>query len=181
MSSLSRKSFALFLAAAFAVGGAIPAGASDRERRFFEQIEGQWTGPGEIVAGKYEGTKFVCNLTGSVPDRNAGMALEGGCRVGLFNKKMSARVERAGGGYRGTFLDGANGEGLDVTGGRVGDKHVVFSIHRQELTGAMQARIADENTMNVTISVHVGDELVPVIGVSLKRTDDRTVGAITSK
>lgn len=181
MSSLSRKSLALVLTAAFAAGAVFPAGASDRERRFFEQIEGRWTGPGEIVAGKYEGTKFVCNLTGTVPDDNVGMALDGGCRVGLFNKKMSARVERARSGYRGTFLDGADGEGLDVTGGRVGDKNVVFSIHRQELTGAMQARIADGNTMNVTISVHVGDELVPVIGVQLERTDGQAVGAITSK
>lgn len=181
MFPLSRNCLVLSLATAFAFGAVFPAGASDRDRRFFEQIEGHWTGPGEIVAGKYEGTKFVCNLTGTVPEDTAGMALDGGCRVGLFNKKMSARVERAQSGYRGTFLDGAEGEGLDVTGGRVGQENVVFSIHRNELTGAMQARIADENTMNITISVHVGEELVPVIGVRLERTDDRAVGAIASE
>jgi hypothetical protein len=152
--------------------------ASERERQFFRQVEGRWSGPGEIVAGKYKGTKFVCNFTGSQPEGKVGMSLDGGCRVGLFTQKMSASIEKARKGYRGNFMDGAAGKGLDVIGGTVSGNKVVFSLNRKSLDGAMLARLPDDNTMNVTVSVKVEDELVPVIGLSLKRLDQRQVGSI---
>lgn len=162
------------------IGTVQDADASERERRFFSSVEGRWSGPGEIVAGKYKGTKFVCNFVGSTPDGKIGMALDGGCRVGLFTQKMSAAIEKSGGqGYRGTFMDGAAGKGLDVVGGSVASNRVVFRLVRNSLNGAMQARMADGNTMNVTVSVKVEDEMVPVIGMSLKRLDGRSVGSLT--
>ena len=39
--------------------------------------------------------------------------------------------------------------------------------------------MADENTMNVTVSVRVEKQMVPVIGMSLKRVD--TVGSIAQQ
>lgn len=155
------------------------AAASDSERHFFERVQGQWSGPGEIVAGKYKGTKFVCNFAGSAPEGTVGMALDGDCRVGVFNQAMSAKVERGQGGFRGSFLDGAEGKGLDVVGGAVEKEYAVFAIHRNALTGAMRAQLAGKDQMNITISVHVDEELVPVIGLTLKRVDGGTVSAIT--
>ncbi len=38
--------------------------AATRDKAFFESVAGTWKGPGEIVAGKYKGTKFTCNLIG---------------------------------------------------------------------------------------------------------------------
>ena len=49
---------------------ASPALSVDRDKAFFEQVAGQWKGPGEIVAGKYKGTKFTCSLTGLPADGN---------------------------------------------------------------------------------------------------------------
>ena len=46
------------------LGAAAPAHSAGRDKAFFDQISGQWKGPGEIVAGKYKGTKFTCDLTG---------------------------------------------------------------------------------------------------------------------
>jgi hypothetical protein len=153
--------------------------ASERDQKFFQSVEGRWSGPGEVVAGKYKGTKFTCNLTGTTPDHRAGMMLDGTCRVGLFSQKMSATVEEGGrGGYRGTFLDGAKGKGLDIVAGDVNGRTVVFALNRNALKGTMAAKLPDANTMMVTISVKVEDDLVPVIGVSLKRTDSVAVGAI---
>lgn len=168
------------LAAASAlVGASAEADASERDRKFFKQIEGEWTGPGEIVAGKYEGTRFTCSFTGTTPDDTIGMTLDGGCRVGLFTQKMNATVEfRGGEGYRGTFMDGAVGEGLDVVGGDVEGSKVTLALHRNQLKGAMLARLPDDDTMHVTVSVMVADTLVPVIGVNLTRVDSRAVGAI---
>src|SRR5690606_20548375 len=158
------------------------ASASDRDKRFFNKVEGQWSGPGEIVAGKYKGTRFTCNFQGSTPAGKVGMTMDGGCRVGLFTQKMSASVEHKGRqGYRGTFMDGAVGEGLDVVAGSVTGEKVVFTLNRKQLDGAMLARMPDGDTMHVTVSVKVDNQMVPVIGMNLKRNDPGSVGAIASK
>ncbi len=152
---------------------ALPAVAKDRDAVFFEKVEGQWNGPGEIVAGKYKGTKFNCTFTGSTPNGQVGMSLDGSCRVGVFAQKMSASVKRRGRGYRGTFLDGATGKGLDITSGNISGSRVVFSLNRKKLKGAMLARLPNENTMNVTVSVRVNKKLVPVVGMKLRRQGTR--------
>ncbi len=104
---------------------------------------GNWRGPGEIVAGKYKGTKFSCNLIGSaVSDGGAGIKLDGSCRVGVFKQPMSALITQSRGGYKGKFLDGAAGKGLDVVSGTVTQDTVVVGLNRAKLNGAMIARVA---------------------------------------
>jgi hypothetical protein len=181
---MKRVAISAILAASAATAGlAGPANGGERDREFFDSVEGDWSGPGEIVAGKYKGTKFNCTLNGSTPAAKLGMTLDGACRVGVFTQKMSATIEhKAGKGYRGTFMDGAEGKGLDIVSGNVVDaSKVVLAIHRNQLKGVMQARIADKNTMNVTVSVRVEKELVPVIGMSLKRVDATAVGSIATE
>ncbi len=163
-----------------AVGLVETAAAAERDKKFFHSIEGQWAGPGEIVAGKYKGTKFTCNFTGSTPDSKLGMTLDGGCRVGVFTQKMSAKIEHAGdAGYKGSFMGGSSGNGLDVISGKVVDAHkVVFAINRKQLNGVMQARLPDDGSMIVTVSVRVAKQMIPVIGMNLKRLDITEVGSI---
>ena len=173
----------VLVASAATAGFAASAQAAERDRKFFQSVEGDWSGPGEIVAGKYQGTKFNCTFNGSTPAKKLGMTLDGSCRVGVFTQKMSATVEHKGAkGYKGTFMDGAAGKGLDIVSGNVVDGgKVVLAINRNQLKGVMQARVADKNTMNVTVSVRVEKELVPVIGMSLKRVDATAVGSITAE
>ena len=167
------------VALAAPLGLAGKAFAAEPDKQFFRTVEGKWVGPGEIVAGKYKGTKFTCSFDGSTPDNKTGMTLDGDCRVGVFTQKMSATVERKGRDYKGNFMGGAAGSGLDIIGGNVVDPHkVVFTINRNQLRGVMQARIPDDNSMTVTIAVRVDDQLVPVIGMSLKRVDAIEVGSI---
>lgn len=156
------------------------AAAAERDVEFFRSLEGKWAGPGEIVAGKYKGTKFTCNFTGSTPRGKIGMTLDGGCRVGVFTQPMSATVERKGRrNYRGTFMGGSAGSGLDIIGGSVVDaRKVVFSINRNQLNGVMQARVPDDNSMIVTVSVRVAEQMVPVIGMNLKRVEGGDVGPL---
>ena len=170
----------LVATAAF-VGATGAASANERDKRFFESVEGSWVGPGEIVAGKYKGTKFTCTFTGSAPTEPIGMTLDGSCRVGLFTQRMSASVQRKGNGYRGTFMDGAAGKGLDVVSGNVNGSKVVFSLNRASLKGAMIAKLASEDNMTVTVSVRVAKQLVPVIGMNLKRVDGSSVGSVAQK
>jgi hypothetical protein len=157
---------------------ASPVLAADQDKTFFEGVQGEWAGAGEVVAGKYKGTKFNCSFTGTSHPQKVGMALDGSCRVGVFTQVMSARFEKNGKAYSGTFLDGAEGKGLNVTSGNVTGDKAIFGLHRAQLRGAMLARLADPSTMNVTISVRVNEDMVPVIGMSLKRVDMSAVGAI---
>ena len=153
--------------------------AASRDKAFFQQVEGAWQGPGEIVAGKYKGTKFTCKLTGEANDGKAGLKLDGTCRVGLFSQPMSAVLAEAGSSYKGQFLDGAAGKGLDIVSGKVNKDNVVLGINRSKLNGAMIARLESDNAMNITISVKVEDRMIPVIGMKLARQlDDVQVGAI---
>ena len=176
-SLIARASAAAFLAAATL---AAPASAGTRDKAFFEQVTGSWQGKGEIVAGKYKGTKFSCDLTGdTAPAKDAGIQLDGFCRVGVFKQPMSALITKAGATYKGKFLDGASGKGLDITSGQVAGNKVVVGINRQKLNGAMIARLESDNRMAITISVKVGEKMVPVIGLSLDRSlDNVAVGSI---
>lgn len=175
--SASLLSLGLALAALPVTAGT--AIASEKDKRFFSTVEGNWSGPGEIVAGKYKGTRFTCTFKGATPDGKLGMSLDGGCRVGLFTQKMSATVEHNGRkGYGGSFMDGAKGEGLDVVGGSVNGRKVTLTLHRNQLNGAMLANMPDDDTMQVTVSVKVASQMVPVIGMKLKRVDTRTAGVL---
>ena len=62
--------------------------------------------------------------------------------------------------------------------GSVDGSRVVLSLNRNQLNGAMLARLPDDNTMNVTVSVRVDEQMVPVIGMNLKRIDTSSVGSI---
>jgi hypothetical protein len=149
--------------------------SADRDAFFFRSVQGAWVGPGEIVAGKYKGTKFTCTLTGEAPEGKIGMSLDGSCRVGIFSQRMSAMIERNGRTYRGTFLDGAAGKGLDIVSGNVKGDKVVMALNRNKLNGAMLATMKGPDTMNVTVSVRVDETLVPVIGMNLRRVEGTEV------
>jgi hypothetical protein len=154
--------------------------AASRDQVFFQSVAGAWKGPGEIVAGKYKGTKVNCSLTGSPsPEGDTGIKLDGTCRVGVFQQPMTAIITQNGRGYTGKFLDGAEGKGLDIVSGSVNGDKVVMGINRAKLNGAMVASLRGDNKMNITISVKVEDQMVPVIGLSLDRdVDSIAVGAI---
>ena len=160
-------------AAVLAVAALMPATVADaasRDKRFFQSVAGVWKGPGEIVAGKYKGTKFTCNLTGLPAEgKETGLKLDGTCRVGVFSQPMSAVISQSGGSYKGQFLDGAEGKGLDIVSGTVTGNRAVMGINRAKLNGAMVARIEENDAMNITISVKVEDRMIPVIGLELNR------------
>lgn len=153
-----------------AFGLAAPAWADPQDKAFFDSVTGAWSGPGEIVAGKYKGTKFSCEFSGEPSTEHAvGVAMDGRCRVGVFSQKMSAFIGQQGENYAGQFQNGADGDGLDVTSGRIDGNSIVVGINRKRLNGAMVAELKEPNVMNVTISVKVQEHLVPVIGMTLTR------------
>jgi hypothetical protein len=174
---MNKTVFVASLAMLMALSG--QASATDSDTVFFKKIQGKWTGPGEIVAGKYKGTKFVCTFDGSTLGASTGMTMDGTCRVGVFNQEMKATVQRSGTKYTGAFLDGAKGKGLDVVAGNVSGNRVTLALTRKQLNGAMLAKLTTDNSMNVNISVRVNKDMVPVIGMSLQRIDSIATSGIT--
>lgn len=142
--------------------------AQASEYAYFKNVQGEWSGSGQIVAGPYKNTRFTCNFEGETPGR-AGMKLAGRCRVGLFSQDIQAVITKSGRSYRGQFLDGAKGKGLDIVSGRLRGKKLVLSLKRKQLNGTMVARLKGQNALNITISVRVNGGLTPFIGLSLNR------------
>ena len=105
--------------------------AADSDVDFFRSIEGSWAGPGEVIAGKYKGTKFTCTFAGTSEVTQVGMTLDGNCRVGVFSQPMKATVLRGPSGFSGEFNDGSKGDGLDVISGKVGADRMVFGLNRK--------------------------------------------------
>ena len=98
------------------------------------------------------------------------MELTGTCRVGLFSQPMSAKITKSGSSYRGAFLDGAKGKGLDIVSGRLRGKRLILGIKRKKLNGTMIANLKNSKKLNITISVKVNKKLVPFIGLTLNKT-----------
>ena len=97
------------------------------------------------------------------------MIVKGTCRVGIFSQPMSIEIKKAGRSYRGRFLDGAKGKGLDIVSGRLRGKRLIVGINRKKLKGTMVANMRNKNRMQITISVKVAKRLIPVIGLTLSR------------
>ncbi len=165
---LRARAAAVLLSAGVCLGLAAPA-AAENDEAFFRQVAGQWTGPGEIVAGKYKGTKFVCTFDGLPHSGRVGVALDGSCRVGVFAQKMRAELTQSGKSYTGRFQDGSEGNGLDIVSGSVAGDKIVVGLDRKQLKGAMVARLAESDKLAITVSVRVAGELVPVLGMNLDR------------
>jgi hypothetical protein len=155
-------------------------GAEASEKQFYSNIQGKWSGPGEIVAGKYKGTKFNCTFDGITPEKLTGMSIDGNCRVGIFSQLMNASVSRSAKGYTGKFLDGEAGEGMDIIGGRYTRSKLVVDIKRKDLLGVMVASLTGKDRLNITISVRVDNRLIPVIGMTLARIGPAAGTTVTS-
>lgn len=175
---LMRNFFCISLVAAALVGAMAPLAAAS-EADFYRSIKGRWTGPGEIVAGKYKGTKFVCDFKGITQASDSGMEIDGTCRVGVFNQPMRASVMRTSRGFGGKFLDGEAGEGMDVVGGRFAGSRLVVDVKRKDLNGVMVARLNGNDKLNITVSVKVDKQLVPVIGMTLDRVNKAADATVT--
>jgi hypothetical protein len=130
--------------AAIILLAASPSSARDADAVFFESVAGVWKGPGEIVAGKYKGTKFVCNLTGDP---------KGKCRGHSWTEPLPGRrlqPENVGrhhpqgqGLHRPLSRRIGRQPGSTSSRARSAGDRAVMGINRKTLNGAMIARLND--------------------------------------
>lgn len=144
--------------------------------KFFGDIKGEWFGNGEIIAGKYQNTRFQCSLKGIATLKTA-MEVTGKCRVGPFSQPITAKIKQTKNGeIKGEFLEGINedgvGNGINIISGKLKGNKLIVQLNRKKLDGAMVTNLKDQNTIEVSISVKLKGQLIPIIGLTLNRKDD---------
>jgi len=149
---------------------ALPAApAVDYRTAFLQSVRGQWSGQGEVIAGRYKGIKFRCTLNTPAADNAAEIYLDGTCRAGIFSQPVKARINRKGGRFRGSFNEGAQANGLDIVAGAIHKNHMTLELNRDKLNGNMTARLEGDNLLHITLAVKIDEDIIPVIGLNLNR------------
>jgi hypothetical protein len=161
----------LLLAAFFASAGAARA---DDAADFMERFTGAWLGTGELLIGSESGLKFHCELNGDPSRTQLTFGMQGRCWMGSLSAPVHARLRYNSETNRfyGRFMDGAEGDGLDVVAERAGDG---FSM--QLVRGPAQGRLTAEavNVDQLKIVIFSRDRArnreLPVVAMGFTRKD----------
>lgn len=144
--------------------------AEDYGDNFLHSVRGQWSGKGEVVAGRYKGIKFNCKFNAPAAKDGIDMTLTGTCRTGIFSQPISAKIQQKEGTLRGSFNEGAQAQGLDITKGVIHKNHMILELSREKLNGNMEAKLEGDNLLRITLAVKIDEDVIPVIGMNLNRT-----------
>ena len=140
----------------------------EETKAYFKSIQGKWAGKGEVVNGKYKNTKFKCELTGKTP-KKLGMEIKGFCRIGLIYQTITATIIKNKGYYKGKFLGGAKGNGLDVVGGRLRNKRFTAALTRKKINGTIIIDATKKNKMDIILTVEFKGNLYPIVELAMQR------------
>ena len=162
-------------AAALLLVAALPAGAqtagAGEAASFMDRFSGEWRGTGRVLVGPAHGTKFHCALAGD-PGGAISFLMTGKCWIGSLSAPVRARLrynadtDR----YYGAFLEGRDGNGVDIVGARAGDGFVM-NLARGMAQGRLTAEPVGETQMKVMISLidRGNDREIPVVAMGFAR------------
>jgi hypothetical protein len=150
-----------------------PARADDAAD-FMERFSGDWLGAGKLLIGPDNGLKFGCALNGDPSRTGLTFWMRGRCWMGNLSANVYAQIRYNAetNQFYGRFLDGAEGNGLNIVGARDGDG---FSLRL--VRGSAQGRLAAETVtpdqMKVTIFYRdrARNRELPVVAMGLARKD----------
>lgn len=133
----------------------LPAVATAEENdaaEFMERFSGEWRGTGKLLVGPETGMKFHCALNGDPSHTELTFGMTGKCWAGRLSAQVHARLHYNAETNRfyGDFMDGAEGNGVDVIGKRKG-KGFSLILSRGTAQGELIAKPAGRNKMTITI------------------------------
>ena len=119
---------------------------------FMERFSGEWRGTGKLLVGPETGLKFHCALDGDPSRTELTFDMTGKCWAGKLSAQVYARLHYNAETNRlyGDFLDGAEGNGVDVIGERKGEGFSLV-LSRGMAQGELVAIPAGRNKMTITI------------------------------
>jgi hypothetical protein len=157
------------LSTALALGAAAPAAAEDAVT-FMERFGGKWVGTGQILVGA--SAEFACELNGNPKSGQSTFDMTGTCRMGSMGAAIHARMHYNADtkSYYGTFLGGAEGDGVDLIGTRAGNGFSLKLV-RGSTQGRLTAETSSADEMKVVIYYRNmrTDQELPVVAMGLSR------------
>jgi len=136
-------------------GLSLPSAATAGENdaaTFMERFSGEWRGTGKLLVGPETGLKFHCALDGDPSRTELTFGMTGKCWAGRLSAQVYARLHfnAETNRFYGDFLDGAEGNGVDVIGERKDDGFSLL-LSRGMAQGELIAKPAGRNKMTITI------------------------------
>jgi hypothetical protein len=140
----------LALSAALALLAAPAAQANEAE--FMKRFSGSWIGTGQFLFGAEPRLEFACELKGDPSESQLTFGMSGQCRMGAMSAPVHAQIRynsdtRR---YYGEFMDGADGNGVDLIGTRAGEGFSLKLV-RGPAQGRLSAETVGKNQMKVII------------------------------
>ena len=167
----------LLLAAALSAATASAPAKADDAADFMARFSGEWLGTGELLVGSETGLKFHCELDGNPSRTQLTFGMRGRCWMGKLGAPVHARLRYNADTDRfyGRFMDGAEGDGLDIIAERAGEG---FSM--QLMRGAAQGRLTAEavnpDQLKITMFYRFRGQEIPVVAMGFTRKDSGLAG-----
>ena len=151
--------------------GSAPAHADDAAP-FLANFSGAWLGTGQLLVGPQSGLKFGCELDGDPSRTQLTFSMKGRCWVGALSAPVHAqlRYNHETQRFYGQFMDGAEGNGLDIVGTRAGEGFSL-QLSRGSAQGRLLAEAVNGDQMKVTMFLreNATDREVPVAAMGFAR------------
>jgi hypothetical protein len=169
----------LALVSALASGAFFPAKAMDDAADFMARFSGEWLGTGQLLVGSESGLTFNCSLNGDPSRTLLTFGMTGRCWMAGLSANVHAhlRYNAETNRFYGQFMDGAEGDGLDIVGER---EHDGFSMQlvRGPVQGRLLAESLNPHQMRVTIFYRdrARNRELPVVSMGFTRKEARALG-----
>jgi len=168
----------LLFSALLAAAAAGPARADDAAE-FMQRFSGEWLGTGELLVGQESGLKFHCELDGDPSRTQLTFGMTGRCWLGALSASIHASLHYNGetNEFYGSFLGGAEGDGLDVVAMRAGEGFSMRLV-RGGVQGRLTAEAVDRDQLRVMIYYldRANDRELPVVAMGFTRSEAAELG-----
>ena len=148
----------LTFALPFALGASLAVAPAKAESTadFMARFSGAWLGTGQLLVGASSGLQFHCELNGKPSRTQLTFAMTGRCWMGGLSApvhgslRYNAETDR----FYGEFMDGADGDGVDVVGARAEDD-LALQLSRGSAQGRLMAEPVNPN--QITVMMYLKD------------------------
>ena len=156
---------------ALCVGLLSPARAAD-PTAFMAKFSGEWLGTGQLLIGSDNGLQFHCSLNGDPSRTRLTFGMTGRCWMGQLSAPVHAQLRfyAEGDRFYGEFMDGAEGDGVDVVGERVGEGFAM-QLSRGSAQGRLTADAVNADQLKVMLFYHsrAHNQNIPVVAMGFTR------------
>lgn len=155
--------------ALLAATAAVPARADDAAE-FMRRFSGEWLGTGQLLFGSDNGAKFHCELKGDPSRSQLTFAMSGRCWMGSLSAPVHAsmRYNADTARFYGEFMDGAEGDGVDIIGMRAGEDFSL-KLTRGPAQGRLEAATVNDDQMRVTMFYRFRNQDIAVAAMGFTR------------